>query len=204
MERCRQFATLVIILILVFAAGCTSKKKKPPLPAQAQAPSLSVPLPDQIVQAAPPPESPQPKQEESAAPPAKPKSQGRHRANSRKPNQPSPTTQSTPAAPNSGVIASARPPANPAAEGPGDVGIAADVTSQQLNQQKQTTAQLIDATEKSLKNLTRTLSHDEEATVNQIRSYIAQSHKATTDGDFERAYNLAVKAQLLSDALSKK
>jgi hypothetical protein len=52
--------------------------------------------------------------------------------------------------------------------------------------------------------LNRTLSHDEEAVVNQIRSYVAQSRKATGDGDFERAYNLATKAHLLSDALVKK
>jgi hypothetical protein len=40
--------------------------------------------------------------------------------------------------------------------------------------------------------------------VAQIKTYIAQSHKATSDNDFERAYNLATKARLLSDALVKK
>ena len=40
--------------------------------------------------------------------------------------------------------------------------------------------------------------------VTQIKSYIAQSRKATSDGDFERAYNLAMKAHLLADALVKK
>ena len=38
----------------------------------------------------------------------------------------------------------------------------------------------------------------------QIQSYLQQSRKATTDGDFERAFNLAKKAQLLAEALSKK
>ena len=38
----------------------------------------------------------------------------------------------------------------------------------------------------------------------QIQSYLQQSRKATIDGDFERAYNLAKKAQLLADALIKK
>lgn len=82
--------------------------------------------------------------------------------------------------------------------------IAADVSSAQLMQQKQTTTQLLDATEKTVNGLNRTLSHDEEEIVNQIRSYVAQSRKATVDGDFERAYNLATKAHLLSDALVKK
>jgi hypothetical protein len=35
-------------------------------------------------------------------------------------------------------------------------------------------------------------------------SYISQSRKAGNDRDFERAYNLAVKARLLADALVKK
>jgi hypothetical protein len=40
--------------------------------------------------------------------------------------------------------------------------------------------------------------------VSQIWSYIAQSRKATIDGDLERALNLAKKAHLLSEALAKK
>ncbi|MGB9257511.1 MAG: hypothetical protein WCC25_21925, partial [Candidatus Korobacteraceae bacterium] len=79
-----------------------------------------------------------------------------------------------------------------------------DVNSAQLSQQVRTTAQLIDETEKTLNGLNHTLSHDQEEIVNQIRSYIGQSRTATKDGDFERAYNLATKAHLLSDALVKK
>ncbi len=82
--------------------------------------------------------------------------------------------------------------------------IAADVSSQKLLQQKQTTADLLESTEKDLKSLNRTLNHDEETMLTQIKSYIAQSRKATSDGDFERAFNLAKKAQLLADALVKK
>ena len=40
--------------------------------------------------------------------------------------------------------------------------------------------------------------------VTQVKSYISQSRKATSDGDYERAFNLAKKAQLLADALVKK
>ena len=63
---------------------------------------------------------------------------------------------------------------------------------------------MLDSTEKSLKSLNHNLSHDEETMVTQIKSYVTQSRKATSDGDFERAYNLAKKAQLLADALVKK
>jgi hypothetical protein len=37
----------------------------------------------------------------------------------------------------------------------------------------------------------------------QIREFISQSRKATTENDPERAHNLAVKARVLSDELVK-
>ena len=101
-------------------------------------------------------------------------------------------------------MAAVHPPANPAAEAPPDTAIAADVSSAQLSQQKRTTAQLLEEAEKAISGLNRQLSNDEKGMVTQIQSYIAQSHDATKEGDFERAYNLATKAHLLSDALGKK
>ena len=102
------------------------------------------------------------------------------------------------------TVAAVHPPPSPAAEGAPDTAIAADVSSQQVSQQKQTTVQLLEATEKNLNSLNRNLNHDEQAIVSQIKTYIDQSRKATSDNDFERAYNLATKARLLSDALVKK
>ena len=55
-----------------------------------------------------------------------------------------------------------------------------------------------------MKNLSRSLSDEEKSMKAQIQSFLLQSRKATTDGDFERAYNLAMKAQLLAEALIKK
>jgi hypothetical protein len=98
-------------------------------------------------------------------------------------------------------VAAARPPADAATP---DTAIAPDVSSDQLTRQKQTTVQLLDLTENSLKRLaSRSLSSDEQSMVTQIKAYVLQSRKATSDGDYERAYNLAQKAHLLSDALSK-
>jgi hypothetical protein len=102
------------------------------------------------------------------------------------------------------TVALSHPPANPAIEAPPDTAIGADIPGAQLLQQKQTTTQLLEATEKTLSGLPHNLSHDDEQMVMQIRSYLTQSRKATTDGDFERAFNLATKAHLLSDALVKK
>ena len=194
----RQLAASVLVLSLFLSVAC--KKKKPQLPPQAQAPTISVPVPDEISEAAPLP--PEPKQEVPAPEPQKPKSQPHHRKKPAQPPASSPDT--TPANGNSNsTVAAAHPLPNPAEVAP-DTAIAADVSSEQVSHQKQTTAELLAATEKNLTSVNRKLSHDEQAMVAQIKTYIAQSHKATSDNDFERAYNLATKARLLSDALVKK
>jgi len=207
MKLSRQLVAMPF-LALLFAVGC--QKKPPQLPTQAKAPVELVPsaLPVEISEDVPPPPpqeeaTPQPPPEEEP----KPKTSTHHR---RKPAQPPATTQSGATAPTAGAgtgtttVAAARPPANPAAPPPPDTAIAADVSSAQLSQQKQTTAQLLDETEKTIGGLNRTLSKGDEEIVGQIRSYVAQSRSATKDGDFERAYNLANKAHLLSAALIKK
>ena len=204
----RQFAVSILVIVLFALAGCA--KKKPQLPPQAKAPvdTIAVPLPDEISEAAPPPPQPTPQPAPPPQEPPKPEpTTHRKKKKQAPPPAPAQSSPATPApAPSSGnsTVAAAHPPANPANEAPPDTAIAADVTSAQLSQQKQTTAQLLDATEKTVNGLNRSLSHDEEEIVNQIHSYVAQSRKATSDGDFERAYNLATKAHLLSDALVKK
>jgi hypothetical protein len=192
----RQFAVSVLVLGLLLSAAC-KKNKTPQVATKMQAPTLPVSVPNQIPEEAPPPEPPAPQQEAAVEEPPPKKAPPKHHASSKKPVQA--------LANNSGntTVAVNRPPANPAAEVTTDTAIAADVTRQQLVQQKQTTSQLLDATEKNLKGLNRGLSSDEKAMVMQINSYITQSRKATSDGDFERAYNLAVKAHLLADALVK-
>jgi len=117
---------------------------------------------------------------------------------------PAPAVASPPATNNSQTVASLRPPHNPASEAVPDTAIAAAMPSEAITRQKESTAQIVDATENSLKNLNRPLNDEEKAMRTQIQSYLQQSRKATSDGDFERAFNLAKKAQLLADALVKK
>jgi len=62
---------------------------------------------------------------------------------------------------------------------------------------------MVDTTEAALKNLTRQLNEEEKAMRTQIETYLQQSRKATADSDYERAFNLAKKAQVLADALIK-
>ena len=102
------------------------------------------------------------------------------------------------------TVASLRPPRNPGSDAPPDTAITAAVPSEAVTRQKENTVQIVDATENNLKNLSRQLSDEEKAMKSQIQSYLQQSRKATNDGDFERAFNLAKKAQLLADALIKK
>lgn len=66
-----------------------------------------------------------------------------------------------------------------------------------------TTEQLLQSTEASLNGIKRQLSTDEQAVVAQIRDYMNQSRQATKANDLTRAYNLALKARLLSDDLAK-
>jgi len=206
MNTRRQFVFLLLGALLLSTAAC--QKKNPQIPSQAKAPAepIATPLPAEITEATPPPPPPAQPQEETKVEEPKPPPAKHNKK--RKASQTAATSaqagESTAAAAGNSNVAAARPPANPANEAPADTAIAADVPSAELTQQKQTTAQLVEATEKTLNSLPRNLSHDEQEMVAQIRSYLAQSRKATTDGDFERAYNLATKAHLLSDALVKK
>jgi outer membrane biosynthesis protein TonB len=204
MNTCRQIVILLLGVVLLATAGC--EKKKPRLPVQATAPAepIPTPLPPEITEESPPKPAPAPPKETAKAEEPKPQPPKHHR---RKPPQtPAVTgpTETSPAPSGNNTVAMSHPPANPAIEAPPDTAIGADITSAQLLQQKQTTTQLLEATEKTLSGLPHNLSHDDEQMVTQIRSYLAQSRKATTDGDFERAFNLATKAHLLSDALVKK
>ncbi len=200
----RQFAVFFLLLVLLLTSSCT--KKKPQIPPQAKAPAEPIPvaLPPEISETTPPPPAPPRKQETIAQEAPKPKPNTRRR---KKTVQPPANAQSgAPASANSGntTVAAARPPANPAETAPADVAISAGASGAQLTQQKQNTTQLLDLTEKTLNELNHNLTHEQEEIVAQIKSYVAQSRKATQEGDFERAYNLATKAHLLSDALVSK
>jgi len=194
----RQFAVFIVAVELCLSVAC--HKTKPQLPAQMQAPTIAVSVPDQIPEIEPPPEPPP--AQETTAEESTPKKAPAKRHSAKKPAQAA--TANPPNGQANTAVAANHPPANPAGEAPNDTAIAAAVPSQQLSQQKQTTADLLDSTEKDLKGLTRGLSHDEQTMLAQIKAYITQSRSATKEGDFERAYNLAMKAHLLADALIKK
>ena len=78
------------------------------------------------------------------------------------------------------------------------------ITDEQAARQRQNTNQLLVSTDASLQKLSgRQLTKDEQETVVQIRKFMEQVKIADAAGDLQRAYNLAVKAHLLSDALAR-
>jgi hypothetical protein len=83
------------------------------------------------------------------------------------------------------------------------VQITADVPRAAVQSQKQNTEQLLRNSEGRLSRINRNLSESEQGMLRQARNYIAQSNQALQGGDVERAYNLAVKANLLSNELVK-
>jgi hypothetical protein len=78
------------------------------------------------------------------------------------------------------------------------------ITEEQAARQRDSTNKLLASTGASLQKLSgRQLTKDEQETVSQIRRFMQQVKTADAAGDLQRAYKLAVKARLLSDALAK-
>jgi hypothetical protein len=206
MNAARKFVTSFLVLALLLTEACN--KKKPVLPPFAPAPTIAAQLPDEIPEN---PETPAPEvaQAPVVPPPAKTKPKKPTHTTANKKSTPPATATAAPVTPpppanTSQTVASLRPPRNPGSDAPPDTALAAAMPSEAITKQKENTAQIVDATESGLKNLSRQLSDEEKSMKSQIQSYLQQSRKATTDGDFERAFNLAKKAQLLADALIKK
>jgi len=174
-----------VVALVLFATGCEGPfKKKKPAPPPSIPPTIEKPKVD-LPQPQPTPPPP-PKPEATIQPTPQPKPQPK-----RKPTKkvvPPPAPEETTPQPK---------PATP------DASINAPMTNQQADRQRQQTSSLIGSAEGNLSNIHRALNVDEQNMVAQIRSYIAQSRKAMTDGDLERAYNLANKANLLSSELMK-
>jgi len=223
MKAQRKFVTSLVLLALLFSEACT--RRRPVLPPQTPAPTLAEALPDEIPEK---PEEPTPEvvQAPVDTPPvkSKPKKPTRTAATSNNkktiappvsteaPPTPAPAAASPPTqapatqAPGADTqtVATARTPRTAAPESTPDLAIAAVIPSKTVSQHEEETVRMVDATENTLKGINRSLSDDEKAMRTQIQSYLQQSRKATADGDVERAYNLAKKAQLLADALTKK
>jgi hypothetical protein len=79
------------------------------------------------------------------------------------------------------------------------VAISPTQSNQEASQQLNTTNQLLAGTAANLKQIAgRQLSADQEDTVKQIKVYMEQARNAAKNGELQRAYTLANKANMLS------
>jgi hypothetical protein len=82
--------------------------------------------------------------------------------------------------------------------------ISPSLTNAEIAHDQASTEQLLQNTENTLNGIKRQLSQEEQAIMAQIRDYMKQSRDASKANDLTRAYNLAMKARLLSDDLAKR
>ncbi len=77
------------------------------------------------------------------------------------------------------------------------------VSEQQAKRESSETNKQLEAADANLKKIAgRELSPSQQDTVKQIKNYMEQAKAAAADEDVQRAYNLAVKANLLSAELA--
>jgi len=195
--------TGVALCLVLLASGCQKKPvhsvptvlvpsiETQPQPAPPQNP------PDEKATATPetaPANTPRPDEQKAKPKPRNTKPVTRKPA---QPSQPAPVITEVP------KPEPAKPdPAKPAVPD-NSVQITADVPRAAVQSQKQNTENLLRNSEGKLGQISRRLTDGEQGMLRQARNYIAQSNQALQGGDVERAYNLAVKANLLANELAK-
>jgi len=197
-----SIAAFVLMLLLGISLGCQHKKPVLVMPQQppATAAPQPTPTPEPAAQAADQPlvptPTPTPAEQSKTEEKTKP-NHGRHAAQ----KKPSPSV--------GGEVAKNTPPkkvvqADKTEPPPTSIGqISPGPTPADTTHSQTSTDQLLQGAEANLNSITRQLSKDEESMRTQIKEFIIQSRKATTENDPARAHNLAVKARLLSDDLVK-
>jgi len=196
-----QFKPAVLLLCgaALLLSGCEDKKKKPTVPAQAQAPTVTPPQPNQPAAG----QQPSTADDDQTKPPA---------TTPKRPKKPAANTKPAPKPANDKdkdkpvEVATNTPPKIIIQEGgttspPAATSPLTEHTEAAHN--RATTEQLQDSTEANLRSIKRQLSSEEQATVAQIRDFMAQSRQAAKDHDQVSARKLALKAHLLSDELVK-
>lgn len=194
-------AAVALVLLLGISLGC--EHKKPVLVMPQQPPPTAVPqpspTPEPAAQAADQPLTPMPaptpaEQPKTAGTP-KPKHERHTAAKKQSPSAGGEVAKNTP--PKRVVPAEKTEPQTSFGQ------ISPGPTPTDATHSQTSTDQLLQGAEANLNSITRQLSKDEEAMRTQIKEFITQSRKATTENDPARAHNLAVKARLLSDDLVK-
>ncbi len=185
----RQLVVAVAIVAMLAGAGCKKKSKTVP---PTVAPTISVPPPEPEPPPTPPPVLTSPLPNVKQPVPKKPKV----KAHKPKKTAVPPASAEKPEPPKT-VVENTTKPAD------SNVQITAEVPQGAANQRRQQAEDLLQAAESNLRRISRPLSDGEQAMQRQVRNFITQSRLAIQDNDIERAYNLANKANLLSQELVK-
>ena len=195
---------LSLVSIVVFFCGCSQKKPVLVVPKERPISGAPTPTPTPEAQQSSVPPTPEPTPEPTP-------SSAADQAQSTPPkkkhhiSKPSPSVRSTDTAAqgntkktDSTTEAKAVPEATP----PGL--IAPTISANDASRDRNSAEQLLQSTETNLNSLgKRQLSSDEESAVSQIRNFVAQSRQALKDNDPARAKNLALKANVLSNDLTR-
>lgn len=183
---------VLAVVMLGMSTGVACHRKKPNIPAKAQPPSIEQPTIAPVAsQPAPTPPTVTPGEKPVPAEPAPAKA-----------NKPKRHRRTVPA--NSATNTPPKPLPKPDTAPPdSNVQITAEIPQNVANQRRQQTEGLLQASEANLKKINRGLTDSEESMQRQVRNYITQSRLAMQDGDLDRAYQLASKAQQLSQELIK-
>jgi len=161
-------------------------------------PSIEIPQP------APPSQNP-PGQDTNAVPQTAPPETPQQNTQRPKPKPRRPVSRKPPQQPAQAAPPSEAPKPEPAKPNSPDpsVQITADIPRAAVQSERQNTEQLLRNSDGKLSHINRNLSDSEQGMLRQARNYILQSNQALQGGDIERAYNLAVKANLLANELAK-
>ncbi len=175
---------------LTMLAGCAQKKPvlvaPQPLPPPAAAPQAS-PTPEPAAQSE---DKTQSTQDAQAPAPDQTRPETTQADKTKPPQKPSPRKPARKT-----VIQADKAEPTPSA------GQISPATTADASRAQGSTEQLLKSAEANLNGINRQLSKEEEAKRSQAREFIEQSRDATKANDSTRAYNLAVKARLLSEEL---
>lgn len=200
-----RLKTVLLSLAFIGVVFCGCSQKKPVLVVPKERPISGAPTPSPTPEAqqSSVPVTPEPTPEASPAPD---QTQATLPKKKHHIGKPSPSVKATPDTsasqantrkPDSTTEAKAEPKASPGLISP-------TISASDAVRDQNAAEQLLQSTETNLNSLgKRQLSSDEESVIAQITNFISQSRQALKDNDPTRAKNLALKANVLSNDLSK-
>ena len=176
-------AKIVVWLLPLFLVACHKQQQAQVQPLAPPVEDNPPPAPSTAPVNLPPPVVTIPTEPTKNAPTPPTKPPAKHK----KPKK----TENAPAGSSSGTEEAANPAPNPGVSAIGQL------SSGDPANYKKETADMIDATERGLNNITRTLNDTEQKTADQIREDLKEAKQALASGDVDGAHTLAEKAKVL-------